>query len=391
MSSTKGARKPKALPAPNAEDPPGEEYEDNPFYADDSWKYAGQFNYRKPVDGIRGPGKAHGRKGVSDLFALVSSRNHRDIVRRNEFMSKPAFEQWNTKQVALGRETCWADMEDYDNDGEKTEFVVRRRDAKGPVIAVNGYTTKPSDWHNKRLYYAAYPTRASRSSDLEKNPDYKSYRDFINEQYGYEEDAEGFATEAYLKKRTAAMADSPYNLRLKNPSAYSIFQSRIVFPAYKKVMDVYSGGNEETAKKHRKQCEDKYGKGWVMKEASEKWDSWVRQPIIDALDESGELREYVATFQGKKRASKKTPNFVYNPEDEMHVAEFVRWLFSRPEIKEAQVEYVRPLFNRENEAFKRALNSMQNHLDDMVADATEMASPQNSPYKSKIPRHVARI
>ena len=128
-----------------------------------------------------------------------------------------------------------------------------------------------------------------------------------------------------------------------------------------------------------------------MKEASEKWDSWVREPIIDALDESGQLKEYVATFQGKKRASKKTPNFVYNPEDEMHVAEFERWLFSRPEIKEAQVEYVRPLFNRENEAFKRALNSMQNHLDDMVADATEMASPQNSPYKSKIPRHVARI
>jgi len=39
------------------------------------------------------------------------------------------------------------------------------------------------------------------------------------------------------------MKDSPYDLRLKNPSPYSIFQSRIVFTAYKKVLETIAESN----------------------------------------------------------------------------------------------------------------------------------------------------
>ena len=371
-------------PIPQAEEPPeDDEYEyeevENEDYAGEDWKYGGTFNYHEPSESLRA-GKLRGRKAASDLFALVSSRNHRDIVRKNEFMSPAAFDVWNSKQ----KSKCWAGMEDYDRDGQPTEFVVRRGNQNGPIIAVNGYTTKPSDWESKRKFYESHPMRADRSAKKGV-----SYRKFLDELYGYEEDAEGFATEKYLKRRKDLMDKSPYNLRMKNPSPYNIFQTRLISPAWKNVLAIFAEGSEDTAKEIRKKCNEKHGKGWMMKVASQFWDVWVKEPILQNLEDAGHLDDYIATFQGKKRASVKTPNFRYNPDDESHVEEFERWLFARAEIKEALIEFVRPLFNRDNKAYKQAMSYLQRYFDERIVEAIERQSPASSPYKlqkSKIPR-----
>ena len=77
------------------------------------------------------------------LFQLVSSKQSRDIVRRNNFMPGQ-FQIWNEKETG-GNNKYYGAYEDIDND-RIGEFVVRRGGAEGPLVAVNGYTTKKSDW-----------------------------------------------------------------------------------------------------------------------------------------------------------------------------------------------------------------------------------------------------
>lgn len=113
----------------------------------------GEFNYTGIATSKARKGKAI--KGLDSLFGIVSSKNHQDIVRRNNFMPGQ-FKEWNSNPSG-GNNKYWGGDYDYDKDGIN-EFAVRRDDEQGPIVAVNGYTTKQSDWLARRKVYEDNPT-----------------------------------------------------------------------------------------------------------------------------------------------------------------------------------------------------------------------------------------
>ena len=87
-------------------------------------------------------GGPRGRYGIKEIAQIVGSKNYRDIKRSGNFMPGQ-FEIWNAKETG-GNNQYWGNYQDVDGDGLAHEFVVRRGDENGPMIAVNGYTTKRS-------------------------------------------------------------------------------------------------------------------------------------------------------------------------------------------------------------------------------------------------------
>ena len=97
-----------------------------------------------------------GRYGIKEIAQIVGSKNYRDIKRSGNFTG--------------GNNQYWGGYQDVDGDGLAHELVVRRGDETGQMIAVNGYTTKRSDWPARRKFYEAYPNRSDR-----KNKTVKTY------------------------------------------------------------------------------------------------------------------------------------------------------------------------------------------------------------------------
>ena len=89
-------------------------------------------------------GRLRKRDGVEELAQIVGSKMFRDIKRSSNFMPGQ-FHIWNAAANG-GNKKYWGGYKDVDGDGIPHEFVVHRGGPDGPIIAVNGYTTKQSDW-----------------------------------------------------------------------------------------------------------------------------------------------------------------------------------------------------------------------------------------------------
>ena len=157
---------------------------------------------------------------IDALLSVVGSKRARDIVRKNRFMSKAAFDEWN-KSSTGGRGKYWGDYVDIDEDGMH-EFVVRRGGEDGRLVAVNGYTTKASDWAVRKPYYDQYPKIGERPKD--------GLRGFVKRELFKEEvDEYGYPTEAYAKRIADFHQMYPkYALRVSgNVSPYNLFVRNI--------------------------------------------------------------------------------------------------------------------------------------------------------------------
>ena len=306
------------------------------------------------------------RDGLPGIFNAVGSKYNRDIVRRNHFMSQPAFDAWNEQRG----NKYWAGLQDYDGDGIDTEFVVRRKDAKGDVVAVNGYTTKLSDWDAKRAYYEKFPTRALRSSNLEKNPGYQSYDDFINEKYGVAVDEYGFITHESAKKIQDIVKTSPYNLRIKKPTPYNLFLKKLIFPAFNSAIEGLAEVLGQTEKDLREKCDDAYRKGWVMSETSKFWDRWVKQEVINGLKAAHEYDVYLQTWMEGRLAVDKDYQFTDADTDKFHT-----WLFNQKEVKTELKELAQPLLLIDSPEYNNAFNWLLDYFTYKVDVALGSSSP----------------
>ena len=112
-------------------------------------------------------GKLRKRKGVEELAQIVGSKMFRDITRSSNFMPGQ-FYKWNDAKNG-GNKKYWGGYEDIDGDGLPHEFVVHRGGSTGPIIAVNGYTTKRSDWPARRAFFEEKPTRKERKGMTAKS------------------------------------------------------------------------------------------------------------------------------------------------------------------------------------------------------------------------------
>ena len=274
-----------------------------------------------------------------DLFKFVSSKKHQDIVRRNNFMPG-AFDLWNQNPKG-GNNKYYGAEEDIDGDGIP-EFVVRRGDAHGPRIAVNGYTTKLSDWPVRKEYYKAYPTRADRKG---KNVNIFANEEYFNPIYAANQmDITGYNG---IDPKSLHY-QGKYNLHISSQrSPYRALQAIIVNPAVKEALNEVCNNDKEVIKQTRAQIKEGMGGGiletYVM---SSVYDDLVKSRVLNSLTQTGALQSLKENFITNK--TDKNPNYnvqnIDDPETKEY-EEFVSSVMNRASVKKAVKEYVAGLLS----------------------------------------------
>ena len=264
-----------------------------------------------------------GRYGIKEIAQIVGSKNYRDIKRSGNFMPGQ-FEIWNAKETG-GNNQYWGDYQDVDGDGLAHEFVVRRGDETGPMIAVNGYTTKRSDWPARRKFYEAYPNRSDRKNKTVKTymrdeyyvPTYDPKTGKITEwKIKPGSDQDEFKEDKQWKRY------NKYTPRKMSP--YQAINKFIFMPALK----MYLAEIGMTQKEYLKQ----YGGVAVLsKLLSDIYYNLVKGPILAYLDNKGVLSELENEFVEKKGIDAA----------DIEPAEFYKYVFSKKAVRKVIKTYVR--------------------------------------------------
>ena len=280
------------------------------------------------------PRKNRGRVGLQDneeLFKFVASKSHQDIVRSNKFMPGQ-FDIWNANPKG-GNGKYYGAYEDIDDDGIN-EYVVRRGNSTGPRIAVNGYTTKLSDWPVRKEFYVKYPTRAQRKGH--------TIREFVNEDYFHpvyatnQMDIERFEG---VDPRTLDYKGK-YNLHIskkQNPqrSPYRALMAIIVNPAVKEALNEVCSGDKDAIKALRNSLKDPLG-GAILEThiMSHVYDNLIKERVIQQLQNSGDYNKLKTTFIQNKTT--KNPNYNIGKIDEKYSTEydeFIRSIMNKSNVK----------------------------------------------------------
>ena len=281
--------------------------------------------------------KIRGRRGMDGLFELVSSKNARDVARKADWTAMAPFKIWNDKDMKRnkGKQRYWGALEDYDKDGLPIEFVVRRGKPDGPVVGVNGYTTKASDYPWRYEYYDAYPTKEARKAT--------SFDEFMMKKYGpvYAKDnmtVESWTIDPEVDRRTQMIKKhTGYTYPVPGArSPYQAFSSLLVYPAISEIiLNDLAGGDEDNAKAIRKKIAANSGKGpgFGSVLCSELYYTYILHGIYELLNKNGLMTQYQQAFVETKKRN--NPKFTYDPSNEEDQNKFTSWLHSRKEFKEA--------------------------------------------------------
>lgn len=276
-------------------------------------------------------GILRGRVGVKDgLFDLVSSKQSRDIIRRNNFMPGQ-FEHWINSEKSKGRNpNLWGGYQDRDNDGI-AEFVVRRGGEEGPEVAVNGYTTKKSDWLVRRDYYEANPTREQRKET--------HLRDWVHGEYNPQYKNDGMTLKSF--EDIEKWNHKGYNsYKPKDISPYQAFGKYIVFPALQNVIKRFANNNAERAKYVRKVIanvlKQRALESWYLSQA---YNVFVKDAINKSIEEANYLESYVKDFLELKASKGYSAEDIEDNTTEAF-KEFEKWLYSKADVKRLVKEYV---------------------------------------------------
>ena len=262
-------------------------------------------------------GRFRGRDGIEEIAKLVGSKRFRDIKRSSNFMPGQ-FQLWNARENG-GNGKYWGGYQDVDDDKKAHEFVVRRGGEDGPMIAVNGYTTKQSDWGARRLFYETYPKRSDRKGMTTKT--------FMRDEYyipDYENgmDVKNWVIEPGSEQDDLRKWDMYNNYTPKSMSPYQAVNKYIVQPA----LDLYLAKQGIDKKTY---IADNGGVGVLSRLASAIYDFLVKNQVIDFLRDTGEFNEYEAYYQA-----------THDIDDPDYEAKLEKFVLNRKEVKDYIKDYV---------------------------------------------------
>ena len=276
------------------------------------------------VRSVRKPrvGKLRGRYGINELAQIVGSKAYRDIKRSGNFMPGQ-FKLWNDSENG-GNGKYWGGYQDADGDGLAHEFVVRRGTATGPMIAVNGYTTKQSDWAGRKAFYEAYPKRADRKG--------KTVKSYMQEEY-YVPTYDGMQIKEWRIQPGSGddeFADDKWNrykkYTPKELTPYQAVNKYIVMPA----LEAHLAEINMTKKEYL----STYGGVSVLSRlASDIYYELVKAPVLAYLDNMGVTPELEKAFlENKPENYEETSNYA---------AEFEKYVFGKKNVRDLVKAYVR--------------------------------------------------
>ena len=275
------------------------------------------------VRSVRKPrvGKLRGRYGINELAQIVGSKAYRDIKRSGNFMPGQ-FKLWNDSENG-GNGKYWGGYQDADGDGLAHEFVVRRGTATGPMIAVNGYTTKQSDWAGRKAFYEAYPKRKDRKG--------KTVKSYMQEEY-YVPTYDGMQIKEWGIQPGSGddeFAGEEWNrykkYTPKELTPYQAVNKYIVMPA----LEAHLAEINMTKKEYL----STYGGVSVLSRlASDIYYELVKAPVLAYLDNMGVTPELEKAFlENKPENYEETSNYA---------AEFEKYVFGKKNVRDFVKTYV---------------------------------------------------
>lgn len=285
------------------------------------------------------------------LKNVVSSKNARDIVRSTNFMPGP-FQIWNAKPNG-GNKKYVGGYEDLDGD-RINEFVVKRN---GKIVAVNGYTTKKSDFPFKAKYYETHPT----SKDRKVQP-YNEY--LTNVYYGAQYSPDGSSITRWTGQNPNdeqfRNAYKKHNTHQPRPlSTYQAFSKFIVGPACKEAFRALGEGRPEKMKIARKVACDKTGfKMFEASITSITYATVVKVKVLQDLQNKGELSKYQDAFLAMKAQTSPDFHLDFGSPGVQNTKEyktFEDWLFNQDVIKSAVQGYMKNFLSTDRAKYIQAI------------------------------------
>ena len=283
------------------------------------------------------------------LKSLVSSRKARDIVRSANFMPGQ-FDVWNAKPNG-GNNRYTGQYEDLDGD-DINEYVVKR---DNQIVAVNGYTTKASDFPFRAEYWQSHPTEEQRKAE--------PYRDYLTNTYyspTYNDDYSEITRWNGIDPTSAEFRRKYKNHVTHAPtkfSPYRAFSQFIVAPAMKAFFLAIGDNNAEKAKVARKVLIDMTGKKAIEASyASIFYDNTIKIPFLNSI--ANQLEALRGEFIAMKQRS--DPEFQEDWRDGSECSKkFDQWLFNKAEVKSRIHTYVHNMLTTQK---RQRINEVRDKL-----------------------------
>ena len=307
-----------------------------------------------------------GRVGVDkELWDVVGKSKTRDIVRNTNWISPLAFAKWGKRYPAEAAkfEGNWERHNPMD---EESEFVVRRKISgvspeKWPLVAINGYTTKASDYGIRSKYYEDekhYDNETNKFIGGRLKPIGEFAREYFNKQYqlnNYLDPNTGYPTEKYYSTLKQIKNDYGGRLHISAPSPYNIFTKKIVTGAYNVIVNEFEKRCKVPADKTKYILNQLYGPGWLLERSSNAWKTYVKEPFLD------NLKNYVSNLDAWQTKFQSTERKI----------KFGEWIMRQKPIKTVFKDYCRQILTTGSKMCLTILDKLMHYFKGLCADALQ--------------------
>ena len=344
-----------------------------------NFKYNGGDNLKKEKISIASGGRKRGRVGVDrSLWKLVGESGSRDIVRNSNWISEKALDSWHKRTKGKYADKIAGVYEKYNDDDTTPEFVVRRvvpgvenRD-EWPLLAVNGYTTRLSDYPIRKEYYDA-PSMYDPKTNKFLGGKHKTIGQFatdkFNTDYKLDElvDAAGYPTKDYMDAIKELKRQHKGRIHFTVPSPYNLFAKNIITAAYNYVVVAYSKKYNLAIEDIKSAINKQFGLGWILKLTSKVWNDEIKNPFLNQLPNivSGYdsklnvlLSEYLADNPDAK-ATKGLKNKLSSKLNER--------LMNKKEVKNAFKEYCREILTPDTISWNAIMTELGEYFNKMCS------------------------
>ncbi len=307
-----------------------------------------------------------GRVGVDKaLWDIVGKHKTRDIVRNTNWISPMAFKKWSLRypNEAAKFEGAWEYHNPEDNE---SEFVIRRviKDIpreEWPLVAINGYTTKASDYGIRSKYYDDESLYDEETNKFKGSRE-KTIGDFANEYFDkeyqlskYLEQDTGYPTDEYYNTLKQIKNDYGGRLHISAPSPYNIFTKKIVTEAYNTIVEQFEVQFNIPQDKTKYILNQLYGPGWLLERSSTAWKTYVKEPFLD------NLKNYVSNLDAWQTKFQSTERKI----------KFGEWIMRQKPIKTVFKDYCRQILTTGSKMCLTILDKLMHYFKGLCADALQ--------------------